>query len=129
MPSRLFIFLQLLPTVSFFLLILSIFLISAFSLNSSTPLSFPTKTFYLSLISLSIPYQNHKNLSLKTLSYSPMAPKAKKTYMISGKVFNLTHWNGATRLTESLPLIFKPQNYLSEGAQTGLVSFSKFSHF
>ena len=51
-----------------------------------------------------------------------MAPKAKKTYMISGKVFNLTHWDGATRLMKSPPLIFRPQNHLSKGAQIELVS-------
>ena len=59
-----------------------------------------------------------------------MAPKTKKTsYMISNEVFNLTHWDGAIRLTESPPLILKPQNHLSKGAQARLVSFSNISHF
>jgi len=59
-----------------------------------------------------------------------MAPKTKKTsYMIFGKVFNLTRWDGAIRPIESPPLIFRPQNHLSEGAWMGLVSFIKFSYF
>ena len=56
--------------------------------------------------------------------------KTKKTsYMISDEVFNLTHWDGAIRLIESPPLTFRPQNHLLDGARTGLVSFSNFSHF
>ena len=59
-----------------------------------------------------------------------MAPKSKTkktSYVISGEVFNLTCWDGAIRLTESPPLIYKPQNHLLDGAQAGLVSFSNFS--
>ena len=123
--SRLFIFLQQLPTIFFSLFILFIF---SFSLQLSNFLSFPIKT------SASPPFfifSQFENLLLfQTLSSSLMATKTKKTsYLIFGKVLNLTRWVGATRLTKSPPLLYRPQNYLSDNAQTRLVSFSNFSHF
>ena len=59
-----------------------------------------------------------------------MAPKAKKaSYLITSDVFNLTRWIGATRQTESPPLLYRPRDHLFDNAQAGLVSFSNFSHF
>ena len=86
------------------------------------------KNLSLSLISSSLAIWTL--ILSQTLSSSPMSPKAKKTsYMITGKVFNLTCQVGATRLMESPPLIHRPQNHLSEDMRTELVSFSNFSHF
>ena len=61
-----------------------------------------------------------------------MAPKSKTkktSYVISGDVFNLIHYNEAVRLNESPQLIYRPQDHLLEGARARLVSFSSFPHF
>ena len=61
-----------------------------------------------------------------------MAPKSKTkktSYVIFGDVFNFTHWNGAVRLNESPPLIYRPQDHVSENARATLVSFTSFPHF
>ena len=84
-----------------------------------------------STIWLLSPKSPHLKLSPRpsSLIFS-MVPNSKKTsYMISSNAFNLTHWNWAVRLNESLSLTYRPQDHLLKGVRIGLVSFSKFSHF
>ena len=59
-----------------------------------------------------------------------MAPKSKKSsYIPSIDAFHLTHWNGVVRLAEALPLTYKLQQHLSDGARVGLVSLFYFILF
>ena len=96
-----------------------------FSLQNPASLPFFPTIWFLSLKS------RHLKLSLSPSSFIfSMAPKSKKTsYVLSSDAFNLIHWNGVVRLNESLPMTYRPQDHLLEGARTGSVSFSKFSHF
>ena len=119
----LFIFLTVTNRFFFFSLFSSSF---HFLSNFSTSSLFLQK-LCLPLISSSIHHQ--KSLS-QTLSFPPMAPKTKKpSYLITSDVFNLTHQVRATRLNESPPLLYKPNDHLSDNARARLVSFSNFSHF
>ena len=59
-----------------------------------------------------------------------MAPKAKKAcYVITSGVFNLTRWIGNTRLGKPPPLLYKPNDHLSENAWLGLQVFQTFLIF
>ena len=125
MCSRLFIFLQWLPTISF----LFILFISFMSSHSLTPY---TKVFCLFLT----PSKFGSHLLLQsqflsqTLSSPSMAPKSKKcSYIISTDSFHLTRGNGAVRLTKAPPLTYRSQQHLSEGVRARSLSFSKFSNF
>ena len=123
--SRLFIFLQQLPTVSF----LSILFIS---LISSHSLTFSTKAIFLSLIPSQFDFHLllQSQLFSQTLSSPSMAPKSRKSsYLLSTDDFHLTCWNGPVRLATTPPLTYRSQQHLSEGARAGLVSISNFSHF
>ena len=74
---------------------------------------------------LHLPLRIRKFPSLKLFHLLQWAPKTK----ITGEVFNLTCWAGATRLTKSPPLLYKPQNHLSKNAHIELLIFSNFSYF
>ena len=136
MPSYLFIFF---PTVT------DRFFFPSYSSSSSSSLyilSNSLTSFFLSTKpSALLLFLHSHNLILssflklfhlfQTLSSSPMAPKSKTkktSYVISGDVFNLTHWNGDVWLNESPLLVYRPQDHLSEGAKMSkffkLFSFS-----
>ena len=102
------------------------FFILFISLTSSYSLTPFTKSFCLPLI----PSQSNPHLLLQsqllsqTLSSLSMAPKSKKSsYILSTDAFHLTHWNGVVRLAEALPLTYKLQQHLSDGARARSVIF------
>ena len=129
LPSSLFIFLQWLPTISLFSYSHHLPYLFTISLIPQLPL-FSAKTICSSLILSSLIIKNSLPFSNYLIfSMEPKSKTKKTSYSIFSEIFNLTCQDGATRLTKSPPLIYKPQNHLLEGAQAGLVSFSNFSHF
>ena len=113
-----------------FLLFLFTFFISSLPFQLLNFLFLSTKSFCQSLISS--PLSQSETLFLpQTLSSSPMAPKSKSkktSYVISGDVFMLTHWNGATRLTD---LLYLPTGHkiISRRCKCRIGEFFKSSSF
>ena len=99
-----------------------------------TPLSYlSTKTtlpsFFSSLLdSLILLNPLIFSFSLILSSFSPMAPKAKKSsYILSFDAFHLTPWSGAMRLVGLPPLTYQPENHIPIGESVSFFIF--FSHF
>ena len=91
-----------------------------------------TKAFAFSLISSQSDFHFllQSQLFSQTLSSPSMAPKSRKiSNVLSTDVFYLTRWNGVVRLTATPHLTYRSQQHNLEGARTGSVSFSHFSHF
>ena len=129
LPSSLFIFLQWLPTISLFSYSHHLPYLFTISLIPQLPL-FSAKTICSSLILSSLIIKNSLPFSNYLIfSMEPKSKTKKTSYSIFSEIFNLTCQDGATRLTKSPPLIYKPQNHLLEGCMGQIGKFFKLFSF
>ena len=130
MPSCLFIFLQRYQSFHSFLLI-SLHLPHLFTFSPTLQLPlFSYKTFCLLLISSSLTIWTSLSFSNSfILSHSTQAESQENLLHDFRRSLQPYMLGWSHILTESPPLIYKPQDHLFEGARIGLESFLKFSHF